>query len=48
MAKQDLAELGFKGNNVVTPEGTIGERIDNWDQWTQELRMYVTFGAKFW
>lgn len=32
MAKQDLAELGFKENKVETPGGKITERIDNQDQ----------------
>ncbi|XP_019454802.1 PREDICTED: cytochrome c oxidase assembly protein COX19-like isoform X1 [Lupinus angustifolius] len=29
MAKQDLAELGFKGSNVENHDETITERIDN-------------------
>ncbi|KAK7255430.1 hypothetical protein RIF29_28839 [Crotalaria pallida] len=29
MAKQDLTELGFKGNNVENADGTKTQRIDN-------------------
>jgi len=32
MAKQDLAELGFKESNVETPGGKITDRVDNQDQ----------------
>jgi len=32
MAKQDLAELGFKESNVKTPGRDITDRVDNQDQ----------------
>ncbi|KAL2338044.1 hypothetical protein Fmac_012490 [Flemingia macrophylla] len=32
MAKQDLAELGFKESKVETPEGKVTEGIDNQNQ----------------
>ncbi|RDX65391.1 hypothetical protein CR513_55955 [Mucuna pruriens] len=36
MAKQDLAELGFKESNVGTPGGKITDRVDNQDQRIQK------------